>query len=146
MKTIDPELARKNVRAAYERQIAEGVDALSLAIERVKASKEVKKDATESNASSGQASKPTLHGAAAAEIVQSLIDERLGPGVSFERIPTHLKDEVRLNSRVRGLDALRLSHSFGPKGDVSKDELLKALDRLGETMVILREYVVDDRQ
>jgi hypothetical protein len=87
-----------------------------------------------------------LHGAAAKEIVQSLIDGRLGPGVPFERIPSHLKDEVRLNSRVRGLDSLRLSHSFGPKGNVSKDELLKALDRLGNKFVALRDYVIEDRE
>jgi uncharacterized membrane protein len=39
MKTIDPELDRKNIRAAYERLHNEGVDALSAAIEQVKALK-----------------------------------------------------------------------------------------------------------
>jgi hypothetical protein len=36
-KAIDPELARKNIRAAYERQLAEGVDALSAAIAKRRA-------------------------------------------------------------------------------------------------------------
>jgi hypothetical protein len=46
-KSITPEKARANIVASYTKQLKEGVDALSSAIERVKG-KEVKKDATDS--------------------------------------------------------------------------------------------------
>jgi predicted transcriptional regulator len=48
MKTISAEQARANIVAAYTKQHNEAVSALSAAIDRVKAAKEVKKDATES--------------------------------------------------------------------------------------------------
>jgi soluble cytochrome b562 len=38
-KPVTPEQARKNIEAAYQRQVAEGVDALSAAIDKVRASK-----------------------------------------------------------------------------------------------------------
>jgi hypothetical protein len=56
MKTIDPELARKNIRAAYERLHNEGVDALSAAIEQVKGTKTEDKTKTVSDL------KPSLAG------------------------------------------------------------------------------------
>ena len=87
-----------------------------------------------------------LHGAAAKEIVQSPMDGRLGPGAPAERIPRHLKDEVRLNSRVRGLDALRHMRSVVSLGEISKDDLLRALDIAGENLVALRDYVIADRE
>jgi hypothetical protein len=56
---IAPEQARANIIAAYERQHQEGVNALSAAIERVKATKAtvVKKDAKAETVSD---SKPSL--------------------------------------------------------------------------------------
>jgi hypothetical protein len=87
-----------------------------------------------------------LHGVATKEIVQSLIDGRLGPGVPFERIPSHLKDEARLNSRVRGLDSLRHVRAVVSSGEISKDALLKALDIAGGKLAELRAYVIADRE
>ena len=86
-----------------------------------------------------------LHGVATKEVIDSLIVERLGPGIPSEKVPRHLKDEVRLNSRARGLDALRTLRSVISTGDVNKDELLKALDIAGEKLVALRDYVIADR-
>jgi hypothetical protein len=62
---ISAEQARKNIREAYERQINEGVDALSAAIERVRPNK-----TAAVKAKTEQATKPTL-----AELILSESDE-----------------------------------------------------------------------
>jgi hypothetical protein len=55
MTRIDPETARRNIVRAYEKQLAEGVDALTAAIDKVRASK-----TTAVKVEPDQASKPTL--------------------------------------------------------------------------------------
>jgi hypothetical protein len=87
-----------------------------------------------------------LHGASAQEIIDSLVAERLGPGVPAERVPPHLRDEFKLNSRVRGLQALRPMRSIVSQAQISKEELLKALDIAGESLIAIRNYVVADRE
>ena len=87
-----------------------------------------------------------LHGAATKEVIDSLIAGRLGPGVPASKVPNHLRDEFKLNSRVRGLDALRTIRSVVSSGEISKDSLLKYLDIAGNKLVALRDYVIADRE
>jgi hypothetical protein len=81
-----------------------------------------------------------LHSAASNEIGQSLIDERLGSGVPWARVPDHIRQEIRLHRRLRGLSEINPISSLSRIGNPTKEQLLNAMDIAGTKLTALRDY------